>query len=59
MSAETVKVACQYLERLRPDFLIMSDEGASLFQFENQTLCGSYSFFDISGVRSDRAAKRN
>lgn len=59
MSAETVKVACQYLERLRPDFLIMSDEGASLFQFENQTLCGTYSFFDISGVRSDRAAKRN
>jgi hypothetical protein len=59
MSSETVKVACQYLEQLKPDYLILSDEGASLFQFENQTLCGTYAFFEISGVRSDRAAKRN
>ena len=58
MSQETVTVTCEYLERVKPDYLILSDEGAALFQFDNQTLCGTYSFADISGVRSGRAAKR-
>jgi hypothetical protein len=58
MSQETVSVACQYLESTKPDYLILSDEGAALFQFENQTLCGTYTFSDINGVRSGRAAKR-
>jgi len=58
MSQETVTVTCEYLEVVKPDYLILSDEGAALFQFENQTLCGTYAFADISGVRSGRAAKR-
>jgi hypothetical protein len=58
MSQETVSVACKYLENLKPDYLILSDEGAALFQFDNQTLCGTYAFSDINGVRSGRAAKR-
>lgn len=58
MSQETVRVACQYLEKFKPDYLVLSDEGAALFQFENKTLCGTYTFNDIDGVRSGRAAKR-
>ena len=58
MSQETVSVSCKYLENLKPDYLILSDEGAALFQFDNQTLCGTYAFSDINGVRSGRAAKR-
>ena len=58
MSQETVSVACKYLESLKPDYLVLSDEGAALFQFENKTLCGTYAFSDINGVRSGRAAKR-
>ena len=58
MSQETVRVTCQYLESLKPQYLVLGDEGAALFQFENKTLCGTYTFFDIDGVRSGRAAKR-
>ena len=58
MSQDTVTTACKYLEEVRPDYLVLSDEGAALFQFENKTLCGTYQFFDIDGVRSGRAAKR-
>jgi hypothetical protein len=58
MSQETVLVACQYLDNLKPDYLVLGDEGAALFQFENNSLCGTYTFFEIDGVRSGRAAKR-
>ncbi len=58
MSQDTVRVTCQYLESLKPQYLVLGDEGAALFQFENKTLCGTYAFFDIDGVRSGRAAKR-
>jgi hypothetical protein len=58
MSQETVSVACKYLESLKPAYLVLSDEGAALFQFENKTLCGTYTYSDMNGVRSGRAAKR-
>lgn len=58
MSDETVRVACEYLEKIKPDYLVLGDEGAALFQFENKTLCEKYEFFDSPTVRSGRFAKR-
>jgi hypothetical protein len=36
MSNETIRVACGYIEKIKSDYLVLSDEGAALFQFKDK-----------------------
>jgi len=56
MSQQTAQVSCDYIFKLNPDVLVVSDEGANLFQFEGKTLCNVYIQQDVSGVRSGHFA---
>jgi len=56
VSQKTVQVACDYIFKLSPDVLVVSDEGANLFQFEGKTLCNAYVQQDVPGVRSGHFA---
>jgi hypothetical protein len=56
MSQQTINVSCQAIYNLNPDVLVVSDEGASLFKFEGNSLCNVYIQQDIPGVRNGRFA---
>jgi uncharacterized protein YceK len=56
MSQQTAQVSCDYIFKLNPDVLVVSDEGANLFQFEGKTLCNVYIQQDVPGVRSGHFA---
>jgi len=56
MSQQTINVSCQAIYKLNPDVLVVSDEGASLFKFEGNSLCNVYIQQDIPGVRSGHFA---
>jgi hypothetical protein len=58
MSQQTVEVSCRYINKINPDVIVASVEGASLFQFEGKTLCNTYIQKDITGVRSGHFAVR-
>ena len=58
MSQQTVRVSCEHLAEINPDVIVVSDEGAALFQFEGKTLCNIYVQRDIPGVRSGHFAVR-
>ena len=58
MSQQTIRVSCDYLAKINPDVIVVSDEGAALFQFEGKTLCNTYIQRDIPGVRSGHFAVR-
>ena len=51
MSQQTAQTACEYIFKINPDTLVVSDEGANLFQFEGKTLCNAYIQQDVPGVR--------
>ena len=51
MSQKTAQVSCEYIFKINPDTLVVSDEGANLFQFEGKTLCNAYIQQDVPGVR--------
>lgn len=51
MSQQTVTTSCEYIFKLNPDVIVVSDEGQQLFRFNNQTLCNKYEFADAPGVR--------
>ena len=42
MSQQTVQTSCEYIFKLNPDAIVVSDEGQQLFRFQNQTLCNKY-----------------
>ena len=56
ISQQTAQVSCDYIFKLKPDVLVVSDEGANLFQFEGKTLCNVYIQQDVPGVRSGHFA---
>lgn len=56
MSQKTAQVSCDYIFKINPDVLVVSDEGANLFQFEGKTLCNTYIQQDVPGVRSGHFA---
>jgi len=58
MSQQTVEVSCRYIDKINPDVIVASVEGANLFQFEGKTLCNTYIQKDIAGVRSGHFAVR-
>ena len=58
MSQQTIQVSCEYIAKINPDVIVVSDEGAALFQFEGKTLCNAYVQRDIPGVRSGHFAVR-
>lgn len=58
MSQQTVTTSCNYIFKLNPEVLVVSDEGQQLFRFENQTLCNKYQFADAPGVRQYHYAVR-
>ncbi len=51
MSQKTAQVSCEYIFKINPDTLVLSDEGANLFQFEGKSLCNAYIQQDVPGVR--------
>lgn len=56
MSQRTASVSCDYINKLNPDVIVVSDEGTNLFQFEGKTLCFTYIQQDVPGVRSGHFA---
>lgn len=56
MSQKTAQVSCNYIFKVNPDVLVVSDEGANLFQFVGKTLCNTYIQQDVPGVRSGHFA---
>lgn len=56
MSQQTAQVSCDYIYKINPDVIVVSDEGANLFQFEGKTLCNTYIQQDVPGVRSGHFA---
>jgi hypothetical protein len=58
MSQQTVTVSCQYIEEIRPDFIVLSVEGVALFRFKDNSLCETYIQMDIPGVRTGHFAVR-
>ena len=55
---KAAQTACDYIYKINPDVIVVSDEGASLFQFEGKTLCNTYIQQDVPGVRSGHFAVR-
>jgi hypothetical protein len=51
MSKQTAQTSCEYIFKINPDVIVVSDEGANLFQFEGKTLCNVYIQQDAPGVR--------
>lgn len=51
MSKQTAQTSCEYIFKINPDVIVVSDEGANLFQFEGKTLCNAYIQQDAPGVR--------
>ena len=51
MSKQTAQVSCDYIFKIDPDVVVVSDEGVNLFQFEGKTLCNVYIQQDVPGVR--------
>ena len=51
MSKQTAQVSCDYIFKINPDVVVVSDEGVNLFQFEGKTLCNVYIQQDVPGVR--------
>jgi len=51
MSKQTAQTSCDYIFKINPDVIVVSDEGANLFQFEGKTLCNTYIQQDAPGVR--------
>ncbi len=58
MSQTTAQTSCDYINKINPDVIVVSDEGANLFQFEGKTLCNTYIQQDVPGVRSGHFAVR-
>ncbi len=58
MSKTTAQTSCDYIFKINPDVIVVSDEGANLFQFEGKTLCNTYIQQDVPGVRSGHFAVR-
>ena len=56
MSQKTAGVSCDYIFKINPDVIVVSDEGTNLFQFEGKTLCNVYIQQDVPGVRSGHFA---
>ena len=56
MSQTTAQTSCNYINKINPDVIVVSDEGANLFQFEGKTLCNVYIQQDAPGVRSGHFA---
>ena len=56
MSKQTAQTSCDYIFKMNPDVIIVSDEGANLFQFEGKTLCNTYIQQDVPGVRAGHFA---
>ena len=56
MSQKTAQVSCDYIFKINPDVIVVSDEGTNLFQFEGKTLCNTYIQQDVPGVRSGHFA---
>ena len=56
MSQTTAQTSCDYINTINPDVIVVSDEGANLFQFEGKTLCNTYIQQDAPGVRSGHFA---
>jgi len=53
---KAAQTACDYIYKINPDVLVVSDEGAALFQFTGKTLCNVYIQRDVPGVRSGHFA---
>ena len=53
---KAVQTACNYLDKLDPDVLVLSSLGLQFFQFEGKTLCKVYIQQDIPGVRTGHFA---
>ena len=58
MSQQTIDTTCAFLTEVNADYLVLSDEGAAMFRFKDNTLCERYAFADIPEVRSGRFAKK-
>jgi hypothetical protein len=56
MSAQTAQTSCDYIFKINPDVIVVSDEGTNLFQFEGKTLCNVYIQQDVPGVRAGHFA---
>ncbi len=56
MSHQTAQTSCDYIFKINPDVIIVSDEGVNLFQFTGKTLCNVYIQKDVPGVRSGHFA---
>ncbi|MEI7540899.1 MAG: hypothetical protein WCJ89_05410 [Actinomycetes bacterium] len=56
MSRQTAQTSCDYIFKINPDVIVVSDEGANLFQFEGKTLCNTYIQQDAPGVRAGHFA---
>lgn len=56
MSKGTAQTSCDYIYKINPDVIVVSDEGANLFQFAGKTLCNTYIQQDVPGVRSGHFA---
>jgi hypothetical protein len=56
MSTVTAQTSCDFIYKINPDVIVVSDEGANLFQFEGKTLCNVYIQQDVPGVRSGHFA---
>ena len=56
MSQTTAQTSCNFIYKINPDVIVVSDEGANLFQFEGKTLCNTYIQQDVPGVRSGHFA---
>jgi hypothetical protein len=56
MSKQTAQTSCDYIFKIDPDVIVVSDEGTNLFQFEGKTLCNVYIQQDVPGVRAGHFA---
>jgi hypothetical protein len=58
VSNTAVEVGCNRLFKVDSDVLILGEEGPSLFQFNQSSLCNKYVMSPISGIREFRSATK-
>ena len=56
MSQQTAQTSCDYIYKINPDVIVVSDEGVNLFQFKGKTLCNTYIQQNAPGVRNGHFA---
>ena len=52
----TVITGCEYLSEVGRKYLLLGDEAAALFRFENQSLCNLYQYIPLEGFPDGRLA---